>query len=246
MRSEHAPTAESIEPLSDGDVVDLEPAADDSDVDAAPEADAEARLLRSRLAIIAAFLALFHLLFTLVKVTAPPTGTASVSDAPVWSLLVRVGIMASALAVLRSPLSLTLRQLRFVEGGMFVFEMIALLAAQYLSAVDLIDRRDLVDAVAVQKNGVMRAIMLMLCQGIFVPRPAAKTARIVFTMATALVLCHGMVLHHADTLHLVRDDLANHQIVMTNALFLIMGAALATLATWVLRGPGGDDRRAAE
>jgi hypothetical protein len=177
MRSEHA--AESIEPSSDGDVVDLELAADDSDVDVARAADAEARLLRSRLAIIAAFLALFHLFFTLVKVTAPATGTASVSDAPVWSLLLRMAIMASALAVLRSPLPLTLRQLRFVEGGMFMSEMLVLLGAQYLSAVDLIERKDLVDSVAVQKNGVMRAIMLMLCQGIFVPRSTAKTARIV-------------------------------------------------------------------
>ena len=66
---------------------------------------------------------------------------------------------------------------RSVEACLFGFEMLVLLAAQYLSAVDLIDRRDLVDAVAIQKNGVMRALVLMLLSGVFVPRAPAATAR---------------------------------------------------------------------
>lgn len=46
------------------------------------------------------------------------------------------------------------------------------------------------------------------------------------TIAAVMILCHGMVLHHADTLHLVRDDLANDMLVMANALFLTRGGRL--------------------
>ena len=192
--------------------------------------------LRWRLAAVAGFLASFHLAFAVIKMTAPVAGTAASSDAPTWSLLLRAATAGLTCALLLSSLRLSRRQVRFVEGCLFGFEMLVLLAAQYLSAVDLIDRRDLVDAVAVQKNGVIRTLVLMICCGVFVPRAPAATARVVVTMAAALILCHGFVLHHADTANLDMDDVANHQIVMTNALFLIMGVGIATLAAWALQG----------
>ena len=195
--------------------------------------------LRWRLAAVAGFLSLFHLAFALVKVTGPESVLTASSDAPTWSLLLRAAVAGLTCALLLSPLRLSRRHVRLVEGCLFGFEMLIMLAAQYLSAVDLIDRRELVDAVAVQKNGVIRTIVLMICCGVFVPRAPAATARIVVTMAAALILCHGFVLHHADTVNLDMDDVANHQIVMANALFLIMGVVLATLAAWVLRGDEG-------
>ena len=217
----------------DGEDLDLELATEGTD----DSADGlTTSTLRSRLAVVAGFLSLFHLVFAVIKLTGPESATASASDAPTWSLLLRAAVAGLACAALRSPLQLSRLHVRLVEGGLFGFEMLIILAAQYLSAVDLIDRGDLVSAVAVQKNGVIRMLVLMLCYGIFVPRAPAATARIVVTMATALILCHGVVLHHADTATIDMDDLANHQIVMTNALFLIMGVALSTLAAWVLRG----------
>jgi serine/threonine-protein kinase len=236
------------------DDIDLEPATEDTAdsadagwaadaVHANPEADGLATTQsRSRLAAVAGFLTLFHLAFALFKVTGPASALTHSSDAPTWSLLLRAAVAGVTFALLRSPLRLSRRYVRFMEGGLFGFEMLVMLAAQYLSVTDLIDQRDLVDAVAVQKNGVIRTLVLMICCGVFVPRAPAATARIVVTMAAALILCHGVVLHHADTANLDMDDLANHQIVMVNALFLIMGVALATLAAWVLRGhEGGAD-----
>jgi serine/threonine-protein kinase len=81
----------------------------------------------------------------------------------------------------------------------------------------------------------------MICWGVFLPRSSAATTRITVTMAAALIFCHGLVLHHADTVDLAVDDVAGHQIVMANALFLIMGVVLATLAAWALRGREGAD-----
>jgi eukaryotic-like serine/threonine-protein kinase len=221
--------------------IELEPAAERAG-EAADHA-ATARL-RSRLAVVAGFLTLFHFVFAAVKLTGPTAGAASSTDAPACSLLLRAAVAGLVFALLRSRVRLGRRRLRVVEACLFGFEMLVLLAAQYLSAVDLIDHRDLVDAVAVQKNGVMRALVLMLCCGVFVPHAPAVTARIVVTMAAAMIFCHGLVLHHADTAHLDLDDLANHQIVMVNALFLIMGVALSTLAAWVLRGGDTEQDRA--
>ena len=229
------------EDVDPGDEIDLESGAVTEKSDITP-----ASLLRSRLAVVAGFLSLFHLVFAVVKMTGPTAGTAASTDAPTWSLLLRAAVAAAIFAVLRSPVRLGRRQLRVVEACLFGFELLVLLAAQYLSAVDLIDRRDLVDAVAIQKNGVMRALVLMILSGVFVPRAPAATARIAVTFAAAMIFCHGLVLHHADTVGIDRDDLTNHQIVMVNALFLIMGVALSTLAAWVLRGrsagPNGVDR----
>ena len=249
MRAANDTTGRQDDPRAsdDGDDIDLESATEDA-ADAAPvitlgspEDDGSGIAtpqLRWRLAAVAGFLAVFHLAFALVKVTGPASVLTASSDAPTWSLLLRAAVAGLTCALLLSPLRLSRRQVRLVEGCLFGFEMLIILAAQYLSAVDLIDRRDLIDAVAVQKNGVIRTLVLMICSGVFVPRAPAATARIVVTMAAALILCHGFVLHHADTVNLDMDDLANHQIVMANALFLIMGVVLATLASWVLRGQG--------
>lgn len=201
--------------------------------------------LRSRLASVAAFLALLHLVFAVAKLAIPASGPAASSDAPIWSLLLRSAVAGTTFAILRSRAPLSRRQVRLLEAILFGFEVLVLVTAQYLSAVDLIDRRDLVDAVAIQKNGVLRAILLMICQGVILPRSPARAARGATTIAAALILCHGLVLHHADTLHLDRDDLANHQIVMANALFLIMGAALTTLAARLIGGRRGADGDAA-
>lgn len=202
-------------------------------------ADPAAALLRQRLAAVAGFLAVFHLAFAVIKLTGPAAGTGFTSDAPAWSLLVRSALDAVAFAALRSSLPFDLRRLRFVEVALFGIEMAFILSMQYLSTIDLIDHRDLVDAVAVQKNGVIRTLVLMICCGVFLPRPPAVTARITVTMAVALIICHGLVLHHADTAGLDVNHVAGHQIVMANALFLVMGVVLSALAAWMLEGVGG-------
>jgi serine/threonine-protein kinase len=232
-------------PLPDDDgVIDVDLAADDGlvvDAAAGGPADGMATAtLRSRLAVVAGFLALFHLAFAAIKITGPAAGTGFTSDASASSLLLRSAAAGLVFTLVRSSLPLGRRQLRLVEGGLFGFEMLLILATQYLSVIDLIDRRDLIDAVAIQKNGVIRTLVLMICSGVFLPRAPAVTARIVVTMAAAIILCHGVVLHHADTIDLDRNHVASHQIVMANALFLIAGVGLATLAARVLRGRDGD------
>lgn len=214
------------------------PAADD--ILLAPADAAAARAVPTRrtlLAVAAGFLLVFHLLFALFRAA----GESSAADADAWSLGLRAAVAGVALAILRAPVPLSRRGLLAVEALLFGAETLLLLHAQYTGGVALIDARDLVDAVALAKNGVFRAAVLMLTGAILVPHAPAVTGRIALSIATALVLCHGLVLHHADTARLDRDDVAGTQIVMANALFLIAVAALSALAAW-RAGPGSFDR----
>jgi serine/threonine-protein kinase len=229
----------------DEDVVDLDLVADgatDARWEGRRDEGMASATLRSRLAVVAGFLSLFHLAFAAIKLTGPTAGTGFTSDSPAWSLLFRATAAAAVFALLRSTLPLGRRQLRLVEWLLLCIEMFFILATQYLSVSDLIDRHDLIDAVAIQKNGVIRTLVLMICFGVFLPRAPAVTARITVTMAAAIIFCQGLVLHHADTVDLDVNHVASHQIVMANALFLIMGVLLATLAARALRGrEGGPD-----
>jgi len=246
MQAANDRSGRRADPDPNDDVV-LEPAPElAADEDAAAAAgelpgrhrgdDVPPQLLRTRLATVAGFLTVFHLAFAIAKLYGSGSAAATASDAPLWTLLLRAAVAGAYFLLLRVGPHLGRRVLRLVEGGLFGFEMLVLLAAQYLAVIDLIDSRDLIDAVAVQKNGVIRSLVLMVCYGVFIPRAPATTARIVVTMAAAVIICQGMVLHHADTKPLDIDDIASHQIVIVNALFLMLGVALATLAARVLPG----------
>lgn len=210
---------------SDADDIVLAPA------DAAAAASVPTR--RTLLAIAAAFLLVFHLLFALFRAAGHPSS----ADASALSLGLRAAVAGAVLLLLRSSVPLSRRGLLAVEAFLFGAETLLLLHAQYTGGVALIDARDLVDAVALAKNGVFRAAVLMLTGAILVPHAPAVTGRIALSIAAALVLCHGLVLHHADTARLEWDDVAGAQIVMANALFLIAAAGLAALAAW-RAGPG--------
>jgi EAL domain-containing protein (putative c-di-GMP-specific phosphodiesterase class I) len=78
-------------------------------------------------------------------------------------LLLRAAVGGLACALLLSPLRLGRRHVRLVEGCLFGFEMLVMLAAQYISAIDLIDRGDLVELIheAVVQNGVPHHTLLL-------------------------------------------------------------------------------------
>lgn len=196
---------------------------------------------RYGLIAVAAFLLLFNIIFAVLQ-----TGThPSQADASSLSLVVRAAANAMVLGILWLLPSLRRRGLLLVELLLFGTEMLVLLDSQYFTGVHLIEQRDLIDAVAVQKNGVLRGLVLIFCSAVFLPHPPKVAGRVAVTMAGAIVLCHAFVLDHARTAHLVMDDMASHRVVMFNAVALTAGVVLASLAGWSLRGrrdviaPGG-------
>jgi eukaryotic-like serine/threonine-protein kinase len=190
------------------------------------------RLLRSRLLAVAGFFLVCHVILSAFGVVSP----GSESLALATSLALRALVAGLVFAVLWSPLVLSHRQLRAAEIFLFGVEMLLVLAAQYQINVQLVDRGDLIGTVAYQKNGVLRVVVLMLAYGVFIPNAPRITARVVLTMAIGLIVCHGMVLHHAMNANAIADTVAGRQNVIANALFLLLGAALAVFAAYSLRG----------
>jgi serine/threonine-protein kinase len=190
------------------------------------------RLLRSRLIAVAGFALACHVILAVFKAASPGAESAAM----LLSLVLRALVAGSVFGVLSTPLVLTQRQLRAVEIFLFVGEMMLVLASQYQVNMQLLDQGDMIATVAYQKNGVLRTIVLMLAFGVFVPHSPKVTARVVLTMAISLIVCHGLVLQHALNEHLNLDQVSNRQNVIANALFLLMGAALATFSAYTLRG----------
>ncbi len=94
---------------------------------------------------------------------------------------------------------------------------------------------DLAGVVAHMKNNVMGTFALMVVYGMFIPNDTRSTARVVLTMALASLV--GMVFLMAGE-HLggafERFRTVEHS--GSNALFLMIGAALAIYGTYVLSG----------
>lgn len=186
---------------------------------------------RFNLMVLAGFLSVVHLAFLGLQVASH----ASTADVSSTSLFTRMAIDAAVCAVLFSQRRIGSWGLVAAEAVLFGSEMLILLDAQYFTLLALIDRGDLVDAVACQKNGVARCIVLMISNAIFVSHRPLVTGRIVATMAASLIICHGLVLDHAISAHQILDDVGTYRIVMVNALFILAVAVLSILASWVLR-----------
>lgn len=216
LRAGHDLTADDVEIVG-------EPAA-------APVATAgEMERLRFGVAALAGLLAIFHVLFALLGSTTHPEAV----DSGFGWLLSRVAVDAAVAALALSPWGRDRRVLRVLEGLLIVAEALFLVQSQYRTVLSLIEARDFVDAVAVQKNGVLRTLILVIAAAVFLPHGPATTARIAVSLAAAIILCHGLVLHHANTEGVPMDDVANRQIVMTSALFLIMAGVVATALSWL-------------
>ena len=195
-------------------------------VPAAVPADTER--LRLGLVALAGLLAAFHLLFALLRSTSHPDA----GDVGIGWLLARVGIDVAVAGLALSPWGRDRRVLRAAEGLLLLGEVAFLFLAQYRTVLALIESRDFVDAVAVAKNGVLRTVIVMLAVAAFLPHTPATVARISVSLAAMIILCHALVLHHADTDGVAMDDVANRQIVMTSALFLLMAGVVATAVAW--------------
>lgn len=187
--------------------------------------------VRGNLMVVAAFLCVCNVAFALAQAGSHP----SMGDVSATSLLARAAVDAIVFLVLRSQRQLGRWGLVAAEAALFGIEFLILLDSQYFTLVALVDRGDLIDAVAFQKNGILKAVVLILCNAIFIPHRPLITGRIAATMAAALIICHGLVLEHAIAYHEIRDDVATYRTVMINALFLMLAVGLALLTAWVLR-----------
>ena len=244
------------DPLADDELeLDLEPdASADGDTwgpggEPSPAADADlthpeiggvvshefTALLRSRLQAAAGFVALAYLAFLLFNLA----NSDRVYQMESVSIALRMAVATLVFGLLISRLDLSYRQLRAVEYAFFGVEMLLMLYSQHSISsrlVDLADANSTLEMVAFEKNGVVRTFMLMMIYGVFIPNDPLVTLRVVLTMAAGPIIVLAVVLQHELALHNAADHMASSQNVISNALFLVIAAALATFSAHVLKG----------
>jgi len=192
-------------------------------------------LLRSRLRAAAGFVALAFLAFLAFELSNGDMFQRTAST----SMALRATVAILVFGLLASRLPLSYAQLRAIEYAFFGTEMLLLLYAQYTINIKLIglgDADGTLAMVAFEKNGVMRTIMLMTVYGVFIPNEPKVTLRVVMTMAVGPVVVLAMVLQYGLSLNTAIDPVASSQNILSNALFLMIGASLATFSAHVVQG----------
>jgi serine/threonine-protein kinase len=153
----------------------------------------------------------------------------------VFMVFLRFAIAAACAAVILSKITLTSRQVRALEYLLFGSFTLILVFTQYMVNSELLRLGQVSDVVLHMKNGVLSMFALMVIYGMFIPNDPRSTARVVLTMALAVLVGFALLLEHSGAVGLV-DQLRTTEQAGSNALFLLIGAALAIYGTYVLNG----------
>ena len=190
-------------------------------------------LRRTRLASAALFLASAYgvlLLWNLYIRRDESTGWL------IWSLaFARFALPAAVAALLAGRARLSPGRLRAVEYALFGGVTVLLLVLEDVVTVKLVHEGDMLALVAFLKNNLIQVISLMVLYGTFIPNPPRTTARVVLSMALA-PLIDMLILTEDPKLGEALRHLRAIEHVGSNALFLLIGAALAIYGAHVLNG----------
>jgi len=190
-----------------------------------------AKLLRSRLLAVALIVGSLTAVRYIFSVFVPDTGEGMAGP----SLAARTLFSFAVAGLLGSRQIFSLKQLRAIEYLFFGLQTLTILVTQYLISSELITRGDVLGAVAFDKNGVIRIIVLMLLYGVVIPNDPKVTARVVLTMAIGppVILAMLTQVHAANGMmaQMVAGELA-----ASNAVFVVLGAAVAIFAAYVVNG----------
>lgn len=186
-------------------------------------------LRRSRLKAAALFLAIGYgvfLIFGLLDAGALP-------GLVILSLGGRVLLCVAVAGFLASKIDMTYLQLRSLEYSFFGLLVVIMMIGQYVVGSQLIDQGDEVRMVAIEKNGVLNLLVMMMLYGAFIPNDPKTTARVVLTMALGpfLVL---VALQLKTSESSILDRYANSEYAIGNLLFVMVSAGLAIYTAYIL------------
>jgi hypothetical protein len=150
-------------------------------------------------------------------------------------MVLRFAIAAACAGVIISRIGLTPVQVRSIEYVLFGSFTVIIIITQYVVNLDLMRQEDIPNLISNMKNGVMGMFALMVIYGMFIPNDPRSTARVVLTMALAMLSGTVLLLERED-LGGVVEELHTTVHAGTNAIFLMIGAALAIYGTYVLNG----------
>ena len=116
-----------------------------------------------------------------------------------WALLIaRFALPALAVGLLFSPISLSIRSLRFVEYVLFGGMTLIVVIAQYAINLHFMQLGEYVAMVAFVKNGVMHMVVLMFLYGTFIPNRPRTVAWVVLAMALAPLFALSVLTEHPE------------------------------------------------
>jgi serine/threonine-protein kinase len=188
-----------------------------------------AELLRSRLQAAALFLAVAYGLFVLLGLFQ----TTSI-QAMFWvHMAIRMSICIAVAALLASRMSLSLGQLRLLEYGFFGAMVVSMIVTQYVAGSTLIAQGDALRLAALEKNGVLNFLALMVLYGVLIPNSPEATARVVLTMAMGPLVILAALRFMVNGTPL-ESNAAIDQFAVANTLFILLSAGLAIFAAYTL------------
>jgi serine/threonine-protein kinase len=187
-------------------------------------------LLRTRLRAATLFMFIGHAVFLLFG-SFNQTSIAGLMSG--W-IAVRLVLCGLVLGLLIARPTLSHFQLRLLEYGFFGSLVILMMLAQYSVGSELIERGDLARLVALEKNGILNLLMLMVLYGIFIPNEPRDTARVVLTMALGpFVTLLALKIRAAES-STIMDQLASNEFSMSNLLYVVTSAALVIYISHVM------------
>ncbi len=191
-------------------------------------------LRRRRLAAAALFLAGAYGAMLIWKVAAH-WGDHIVPPA-IWALVVARWALPTGVAVwLAGRSRMSPAVLRLTEYALFGGITAALVVMECVVTAILADRGDLLALVGFLKNVVIEDFALMVLYGTFIPNAPRTTAKVTLTMALAPMI--GLLVVTEDPRFVdALDQLRRTDLLGCNAMFLLIGAALATYGAHVLNG----------
>jgi eukaryotic-like serine/threonine-protein kinase len=192
-------------------------------------------LRRRRLGSAALFLTAVYSVLFMWSLLGDGTGQWIIS----MLMFLRFAVAALCAAVIVSNISLTPGQVRGLEYLLFGSFTLILIVIQYTVNLELMRQEDIPRLIAHMKNGVLGMFALMVVYGMLIPNDPRRTAGVVLTMALAVLIGMDLLFEREDVAA-VAEQLHTSVHVGTNALFLMIGAALAIYGSYVLNGLRSD------
>jgi serine/threonine-protein kinase len=151
-------------------------------------------------------------------------------------MVLQVLLSGGIAAVLVSRLALSEGQVRALEFALFGGLTLLLVIVQYVFNLELIRRGDVPGMVGFMKNGAMQMIMLMILYGTFIPNNPKTVAWVVLVMALVPLFGMAILTEHPEVAGVLAQSASDEREMGSNALFLLIGAVIATFGAFMLNG----------
>jgi serine/threonine-protein kinase len=150
--------------------------------------------------------------------------------------VVRLVILGAILAILSRRQTYSQAYLRAVEYSLFGVLTLLWIYSRYESILASANAADFDELLLDGRTSMIGLFLLIIVHGIFIPHRWQETASVVLTMALAPALV--LVLYEARHPELAQQvtELMSWRYVSTNILIVLVGAVLATYASYVLNG----------